>query len=127
MSWAAQYIGIPWVAGESDCWHFARRVWREQFGLDVPTIDVDATSRLLSARAFGGHAETARWQSVDSPVEGDAVLMGKSRRPSHVGIWVEADGGAILHSVEGIGVICTPVSALVGMGLRVLGYYRRAA
>lgn len=127
MTWVAQYIGTPWVAGESDCWHFARRVWREQFGLDVPAVDVDATSRLVSARAFAGHDEYQSWQSVSAPREGDAVVMGKNSRPSHVGIWVDDNGGAILHSLEHAGVVCTPISALPSVGMRVLGYYRRAA
>jgi cell wall-associated NlpC family hydrolase len=124
MSWAADYIGIPWVPGESDCWHFARRVWREQFGWEVPVIDVDATSRLLSSRAFAGHAERAKWQSVSAPCNGDAVLMGRNATPSHVGIWVD---GAILHSLEHSGVVYTQPNALTQIGMRVLGYYRRAA
>jgi cell wall-associated NlpC family hydrolase len=127
MSWAAQYIGIPWVAGESDCWHFARRVWRERFGWNVPAVDVDATSRLLSARAFAGHEEYRSWQSVSAPREGDAVLMGKNAKPSHIGIWVDGDGGAVLHSMEHSGVVYTPLASLQSVGMRVLAYYRRVA
>ena len=110
--WASQYIGLPWVAGSSDCWSFARRVWRERFGWDVAVIDVDATSRLASLRAFDDHPEYGHWQSVSEPREGDACLMGKSERPSHIGIYLQANGGGVLHSLEIAGVVFTPVAAL---------------
>lgn len=125
MSWAAPYIGIDWVAGESDCWAFARRVWREVFHLDVPAVDVDAHSRLLSTRAFASHPEYAQWRPVPVPGDGDAVLMGKNTRASHIGIWCTADGGGVVHSVQGCGVVFTKPAALASMGLRVLTYYRR--
>lgn len=126
MTWAARYIGLPWVAGESDCWCFARRVWWEVFGWVVPAVDVDAMDRLASARAMTAPRMYVGWIRVDVPGEGDAVLMGKNRRAAHVGIWTEADGGGVVHSVQGVGVVFTPPQTLSGMGLNVLGYYRRA-
>lgn len=125
--WAEHYIGAPWVAGDHDCWAFARRVWRERFGLVVPAVDVDATNRMACGRAFQGHPERDCWTRVDRPVEGDAVLLGKSGRPSHVGVWVEAGPGAVLHCVQGAGVVCNDPTALALAGWRVLGWYRRAA
>jgi cell wall-associated NlpC family hydrolase len=117
--WASQYIGLPWVAGSSDCWSFARRVWRERFGWDVAVINVDATSRLASLRAFDDHPEYGHWHSVSEPREGDACLMGKSERPSHIGIYLQANGGGVLHSLETAGVVFTPEAALPSVGLRV--------
>lgn len=125
MSWATPYIGIPWVAGKSDCWAIARRIWREVFGLDVPTVDVDAHSRLETIRAFGGHQEYANWHIVATPMDGDAVLMGRHRNPSHVGVWCASDGGGIVHSLEKSCVVFTKPGALPAMGLRVIAYYRR--
>lgn len=124
MSWAAQYIGIPWVAGESDCWAFARRVWRERFGLEVPVIDVDAHSRLASSREFSEHEEYAHWEPIEAPADGDAVMMGKNKVISHIGVWCGPAKG-VVHSVQGVGVVFTKLPALAGMGLRVLRYYRR--
>jgi hypothetical protein len=125
MSWAARYIGIPWVAGESDCWAIARRIWREVFGWIVPAVDVDAHNLYATVRAFQGHREYARWRRVALPTDGAAVLMGKSARACHVGVWAEADGGGVVHSLEGIGVVFTPPASLIAAGWRVLGYYER--
>jgi len=125
--WAETYLGDAWVAGTHDCWAFARRVWRERFGLAVPAIDFAAHSALACRRALAQQPERQNWLEVMQPAEGDAVLMGKNARPAHVGVWVAANGGAVLHCLEGAGVVCNSLTALQINGWRVLGYYRRAA
>lgn len=123
MHWAAKYIGQPWVMGVSDCWHFARQVWREEFGLDVPAVITQPAGPLSARRALRG--DCAGWVKVPTPAEGDGVMMAKGQMPCHVGIWVSP--GSILHAVEGIGVICTPKARIVGMGYHITGFYRMAA
>lgn len=128
--WAERYLGEPWVAGTHDCWHFARRVWRERFGWGVPALEVDALDRLASLRAFAGHQEYRRWCEVegpqDQPREGDACLMGKSTRPSHIGVVVDVGTCAgVLHCLQGAGVVFTPYERLSCLGLRVVAHYRR--
>lgn len=126
--WAARYIGEPWVPHYHDCWGFFRRVQMEQFGCDLPEIDVDACAPLTCRRAFASHDERDRWLLTETPQEGDAVLMGKNARPSHVGVMICADGGClVLHCVEGAGVVLQSPQALKASGWRVLGTYRRAA
>lgn len=127
MTWANKYIGDPWIAGEHDCWAFARRVWLERYGWHVPPVDVDALNNLAAVRAFNAHPERVNWQRIADPVEGAAVLMGKSDRPSHVGIWLDASPSpGILHCMRGAGVVFSTPQALAASGYRVLGYYRRA-
>lgn len=124
MSWAARHIGIPWEAGAQgpdayDCWAFFRMVQREHFGRQVPVIlapDYDDPTAL--AGLFRSHEENGRWQPVtDKPRHGDAVIIHK---PLHVGIWLDADGGGVLHCVRGAGVIFTHDAAW-----RVSGFGRR--
>ena len=127
--WAEAHIGMPWVAGHSDCWSFARRVWRERFGIEVPALGVDPGDLRGVRRAFHEGVEGGDWQMVEVPTEGDAVLMGRSSRPCHVGIWVspDPDEAGVLHSVEGSGVIFTTPARLGPLGWRILGFYRRRA
>ena len=126
-NWPAMYIGDPWMPGEHDCWHFARRVWREVFGLVVPVVEVDAINRMAATRAFSSHPEVGAWQRLNAPEEGAGVLLGKSARPAHVGVWTMQDGGGLVHCVEGAGVVFQSPAALAASGWRVLGYYLRAA
>jgi hypothetical protein len=124
--WAAHYIGDAWVPHHHDCWSFFRRVQADRFGLDLPEIDVDACAPLTCRRAFASHDERERWLAVDVPAEGDAVLMGKSKRPAHVGVWIEMPAGAVLHCVEGAGVVVQARTDLRLAGWQILGFYRRA-
>lgn len=125
--WATQYIGQPYVPQTNDCWAFCRRVWAEQFGLVVPVVTVNGSNLRAITRAFSYHEERALWQPVDVPVEGDAVLLAHTRFPSHVGIWIEVDGGGVLHCQDPLGVIFSRRDALARAGWSRLQFYRRVA
>lgn len=123
--WAANYIGDPWVSGEHDCWGFVRRVYREQFGISVPVIDVDALDLRANVRAFERDPERAHWIGVALYADGDAVLMSHNHQAHHVGLWCDVDGGGMLHAVEGSGVIFSSRQALALAGWNIVGGYRR--
>jgi len=125
--WANAYIGEDWAPEVNDCWGFCRRVWRQQFGLHVPVIGVDTENMLAVSHAFRDHAERTRWYEIVEPREGDAVLMAHWRHPSHVGIWIDADGGGVLHCQKGAGVVFTTRQALARSGWGTLRFYRREA
>lgn len=126
--WAATLIGTPWIAGESDCWSFARRVWRERFGWDVPPLGaIDPASPRTARRAFAAPPGDAGWLRVERPTEGCGVLMAMGRDPCHVGVWIEPDLAGVLHSVERAGVLFTVPAALPLLGYRITGFYARVA
>jgi len=135
--WAERYLGEPWVAGSHDCWLFARRVWSERFGWRVPALEVDALDRLASLRAFAEHHEYRHWAAVEGVTpalrEGDACLMGKSHRASHIGVVIQVpsfgsgsiwSGFGVLHCLQGSGVVFTPHERLCVLGLRAIAHYR---
>jgi len=113
MSWAAQYIGTPWEAGAQgpeayDCMGFFRMVQAKHFGIDVPQIIApDYDDPAILGELFRGHAERTRWQKSE-PAHGCAVII---HRPMHIGLWLDIDGGGVLHCARGSGVIFTPDSA----------------
>lgn len=127
--WATAYVGTPWIAGEAECWHFAARVWAERFGIDVTEALAAAGDERRARRLIAGHPERRRWRPVETPGEGDAVLMTQGSRPlhhpNHIGIFV--DPAHVLHAIRGPGAIFTPVSRLGDLGYRVSGWYRRDA
>ena len=124
--WATGYVGTPWDAAENHCWGFVRRVWRDQFGWDVPAVTVDAASPVAVRRALA--EGQGGWVEVQDPYEGDGIMMAMGQRACHVGVWVTPtpDHG-VLHAVSGPGVIFTPPGRLAGMGYRISGIYRRRA
>lgn len=126
--WAVPYIGRPWVAAAAgpdafNCWSFFRWVQRARFGRDLPEIP-NPEALLSQARLFRDHPERRRWRPVDAPAEGDAVLMGSARHPVHVGVWVAADGGKVLHCMMGAGVVAQDPPALADHGFAIKGYFR---
>jgi hypothetical protein len=110
MSWAAQYIGLPWEAGAQgpdayDCMGFFRMIQGRHFGIKVPVIIApDYEDGAALAGLFCGHEERGRWPPVAAPQHGDAVIIHK---PLHIGTWLDVDGGGVLHCTRGIGVIFT--------------------
>jgi cell wall-associated NlpC family hydrolase len=115
---------MEWQNGLNDCWHFFRRVQLERFGRDVPTVDVDGLSTLACAKAFERHEERGDWSIVTLPQEGDAVLMGRGKRPTHVGIYVDANGGSVLHCTANAGSCLQRIPALKRDGWVNLVFYR---
>ena len=119
--WAEEYIGQPWIPGDSDCWAFFRQVQRKHFGRMVPAIDVDALNRLACVRTFDEHPERGMWSGVENPQDGDAVLMARGRHPSHVGVWVN---GGVLHSQQGAGVVFSKLPQLARDGWSTITFFR---
>lgn len=129
MHWAEELIGRPWQAGGRgaqafDCWGLVRFCWRERFGIEAPEIPVDAADLRRVLDAFRDHPERLRWRLVAKPSEGDAVLMRQSRHPVHVGLWLDVDGGGVLHAARGIGVVFQNPRDLDLQGWRIEGFYR---
>lgn len=128
--WANAYIGARYELGADgstgtyDCWSLARTVLREQFNYDVPPIGVTTPTAATFIKTFAEHDERQRWQAVESVSEGDCVLLTQSRLPHHVGLWLDIDGGGILHAVEGAGVVYQSLLSLKMSGWRVTGFYR---
>lgn len=123
--WAAHYIGEAYDRQENHCWSFCRRVWHDRFGFDVPAVPDDIGALRAVAQAFRDHDERRLWTAVEVPAEGDAVLMAHSRYPTHVGIWVDADGGGVLHCQEGCGVVFSSRASLAKNGWGRVEFYRR--
>ena len=115
--WESDYLGRAWRSGASgpeefDCWGLVRTVQRDVFGRALPEVDVDALDVRAVVRAFVAHPERARWARVERPSEGDCVLMSHARHPSHVGVWLACNGGGVLHSLRGSGVVFSSLASL---------------
>jgi cell wall-associated NlpC family hydrolase len=130
--WAFKYIGRPWEKGAQgpdsfDCWGFVRYFNKEHYGIDVPIIDTDADNMRAVIRDMRGHSELSNWIKVKRPREGDAVQMAHCKYPSHVGVWLDADSGGVLHCIRGEGVVFSTLSSLKICGWGRVEFYRHAS
>lgn len=122
---ANQYIGRPWMSGGDDienginCWNFLRYVQQTHFGIDVPTAPLGDPMVAL----FGKQIESGEWAPVDTPFHGCGVLL-KGGNDPHVGVWLDIEGGGVIHAMERAGVVWTVRSRLGVMGFVRIKYYR---
>lgn len=120
MSDFSDYIGIPWVEGATgpdnyDCMAFASMIQRVHFGVQMEEITIpDYNDTRAIVNLINTHAENLNWSPTKVPQHGDLVLI---RTPSHYGVWLDVDGGGVLHCVRGAGVVFTKDSAWATSGL----------
>jgi cell wall-associated NlpC family hydrolase len=137
-SWVDGYLRTPYVLGGDgiegcDCWGLFRLIQSNQFGREIPAlpdidgfdISIDPTLKgsLTNMKVVGQERRT-HWAEVLEPMEGDAVMMSHSRYPSHVGVWVELRGGAVLHCTQGAGVTLQRPLDLAANYFSIKRYYR---
>lgn len=126
---ANKYIGRPWVAGAQgpdsfDCWGFVRYVLKHEYDHDVPQVNVNAECLRDVLLAFRTDLAFQAFKEVEKPQDGDVVLMRQSKNPVHAGLWLDVDGGGVLHCVRDSGVVFQNVCSLNTCGWYLDSYYR---
>lgn len=127
--WITKYIGLPYVTGGRDargvdCWGLLRLIYRQERGIDLPEypgLDLEqirAISREILAIA------SRDWREVVTPQDGDAVAMSLKDALHHVGVWVDADGGKIVHCWKGLSVVAETVRMVKMKGVRTVRFFQ---
>lgn len=129
--WVIDVLGKPWVAGtagpdEFDCWGLLCWYYDTKLGIQIDHYGKSMNPKdMMSVCRFAfSEAGSPRWARVSKPEHGDAVAMSQNRRISHVGIYLDIDGGKILHSRDHIGVMLQSTHQLRASGINTILYYR---
>jgi len=126
-----KYIGLPWrkdaVGPDAfNCGTFMRHIQLEHFGRVVPVSFVNEDQLLQVARVIRGAIEKALgngWVEVSGPCHGDVVFMAHVNHPTHVGVWLDVDGGGVIHCARGMGVVFSNFTNLRLAGWGNLTFY----
>ncbi len=126
--WAVEYIGKPWrMASDGpdafDCWGLVVEIQRRLYGRNLETIQVDPKNLRLLIETIRDHPVRLDWRPTASPKEGDVALLRQSRHPVHVGVWLEVDGGGILHAMRERGVVFQNMRSLHLNGWQIENFY----
>lgn len=128
--WAPALIGKPWVSGARgpdsfDCWGLLAWVYQTELGIilpDFPSLDPKNTREVASCvkeeLTPGGI-----WQQIPIPVHLCAVGIASNQFIHHVGLWLNMDGGTVLHCRDKVGVVAQSRVSLRQIGLNRLTYY----
>jgi cell wall-associated NlpC family hydrolase len=132
MSWANDYVGVPYVANGrgkdgADCWGIICMVYRDMLGIELPDYGVIDAADLLSVARALRDGQMGQWVAVEKPAEFDVV--GMYGRPSprspravvHVGLYVK--GGMVLHAQGKTHCVVERVASAL-MTHRIAGYWR---
>jgi len=126
---AAQYIGLKFCAGGRsretgvDCWGLVRLYYEEQKGIILPDLpgitnaDILGISRTIVQESHGP------WKEISRPEDGCAVGMSLRTLLHHVGIWIEVDGGKVLHCWEGGAVVAESLRMLRLKGIKIIKFF----
>lgn len=128
--WAGKYIGTRWEAGAQgpaafDCWGLVRYVQAVHFGVYLPIILPENYRGIGLAREFRDTPEREHWCAVDKACEGDLVELSRANKPHHIGVWIDADGGGVLHCLTGAGVVFDSMASLRLQHWNVVSILRR--
>lgn len=99
-SWSDSYVGNAWTDTEN-CFYWVARIINQRTPWQLPLFEGfsfrERTKALIKE-------EKQHWQRVTKPQQHfDLVLMrhtGSAKNIHHIGIWTEANGGAVVHAVD---------------------------
>lgn len=127
--WAVKYVGLPYEIGSRgpekyDCWGLFKHVYEKEFGIKMPDLPgITMTSVKSQSRTIEAGIED-EWVNVLQPFDGAGVAMGQKQHIHHVGIYLDVDGGKILHANSGTGVVASSPAHLRILGFHQILYYR---
>lgn len=104
-----------------NCWGLLRFVQLAYFGLDMGEMPIGNEEQ--TKQQHNDNLNVGLYEPIDKPYHGCAVLLRAGNAP-HVGVWLNIDGGGVLHSFENVGVIWTPQHSLNRLGFGRCRYYR---
>lgn len=102
-----------------------RAIYSDALGVILPACQFsDDTRNSTSYRdAISAHSTTPMWSPIDAPVDGCVVAMGKREWPHHVGVYLDVDGGRIVHCLERVGCASDKLSTLRKSGWGFMKFY----
>jgi cell wall-associated NlpC family hydrolase len=134
VSWAADYVGLPFVDGGRDaavgldCWGVVQAVYRDQLGIDLPgygeTYAGGQKAMTREIEAGAEHDETWRRVEVPQPFDVAVMRLPQGLRWGHVG--VVADARHVLHTEKASGAVLARMDGVM-IRHRIVGFWRHCS
>jgi len=123
-----QLIGKPYEPGAQgpdsyDCWGLAKKVQKTLFNREMPSIKDPPTNLKTLIRFVKNHEARGQWIKSDGPKHGQLVELAHGKNPFHIGVYLDIDGGGLIHSVNPLGVCFDRLATLEAAGWRRFVYH----
>lgn len=131
-TWCNKYIKIPFKdcgrdENGCDCWGLARLIYRDELGIELPTLTgySDTHDRRVIADLYEG--EHPRWVEVPlgQEKEFDIIIFRTMGLPTHVGVAI--GDGFMIHCERSIGTCISNYRKEMLWKKRIVGVYRHAS
>jgi hypothetical protein len=107
-----------------DCWGLVRYIQLNVFQRELKVLETKELTNIKDLIKFiKDHPEHKNWTAVDIPEHGSVVEMANLIHPNHVGVYLDIDGGGVLHCGMN-GVMFDTVFNLKASGWRKFKFYR---
>lgn len=102
-------IGKPYDPTGLHCWELTRQCQLTVFGRDLPAVMAAPESKIALARLMARRHAYRGWHEASQPTHGAVVFLtrrgnGPSRAAVHAGVYLDLDGGGVLHTDDPHGV-----------------------
>lgn len=126
--WVQEYLYLPWEKYATgphsyDCFGVVYKGLGHLGCLPDRHLEVDGDDWALFHNTVLAEQESGNWRQLQEPVPGAVVLMSKARMFHHVGLWVPHNGGCVLHSRRGAGVVLENIHRLQLQGMKKFEYW----
>lgn len=126
MNLALELCGRPYEHGASgphsfDCWGLVRHIYKQELGIEIQPYNDGYDGAGGPFDAFAAHIPD--WEAIANPTPLCVVAMGRTKRIHHCGVYLDLDGGMVLHADRPT-VQCTPLSRLPSIGWRTIKFYQ---
>lgn len=122
---AVSLLGKPYIeTGPGDgpdsfhCWGLIRYVQMELWGRFIPAVNIKQYSILEFVKAGLKYRHELDWHPIDKPVHSCLVELSHGMQSHHIGVYLDVDGGGLLHALKGSGVVFDSIPALKASGWR---------
>ncbi len=109
LAYIQRLIGQPWERHGTHCWRLVAQIQRDLFGREVPFGPPAVPGRAMRREMLGQDPAPYGWVEIDKPEHGAVVRMhrmgGNPKDLEHAGVYLELDGGIVLHTDRPHGVV----------------------
>lgn len=130
---ASALLGAPWRPlgrgpDSFDCWGLARHMFACCRGIELPEHLVHPSHTQAVSARMETESGSSDWIRLPGAEHFAVVGMGKGNGGgfSHVGLWLDIDGGLCLHCSEDRGVRADGARVLKALGYDRLAFYKPA-
>lgn len=128
LQFLAAVMGRAYEPAGLHCWELVRMCQRVVFGRELPPVLVAPERRLELVGMMSLRHSRPDWGEVAAPAHGAVVFMTRgghevAKAACHAGVWLEFDGGGVLHTDAPHGVVFESLPELKARNWADLSFY----